>query len=177
MKTDNKFTNSLIGDIVAGYVAQPEQIEVTSEQTDNIVVVTIKVDDGDYGKVVGASGKNWKALQTVVRHIGLSQGRLIKIILQEPTREWSGRASTKPLDDPDWSVEATIDLLKEVVGIIMAEKQEVAVAIHGRSVSVLVNTTMQYPPECELAQALNTIFHASAKAHGVILTVDFMPGL
>jgi predicted RNA-binding protein YlqC (UPF0109 family) len=59
----------LLGDLTRAIVDRPEAVTVTPETNaeDGSVVLELRVDDGDYGKVIGRGGRTAYALRTVVK--------------------------------------------------------------------------------------------------------------
>jgi predicted RNA-binding protein YlqC (UPF0109 family) len=58
----------LLGDLTRAIVDRPDAVAVTPETgDDDAVVLELRVDDGDYGKVNGRGGRTAYALRTVVK--------------------------------------------------------------------------------------------------------------
>lgn len=59
----------LLGDLTRAIVDEPDAVTVTPESNteDGSVVLELRVDEDDYGKVIGRGGRTAYALRTVVK--------------------------------------------------------------------------------------------------------------
>tara|TARA_B100001250_G_C19676920_1_gene734057 strand:+ start:265 stop:498 length:234 start_codon:yes stop_codon:yes gene_type:complete len=55
-------------------VDKPDEVIIDIVETDQRVIYELKVGDGDYGKVIGKSGRNISALRTLVFAINAKEG-------------------------------------------------------------------------------------------------------
>lgn len=69
--------------IVSGIVDKSENVEITEEENQGIVNLTVKVDPQDMGKIIGKEGKVIKAIRNLMRIPGVLQGKKIYITLAE----------------------------------------------------------------------------------------------
>ncbi|EKD85626.1 MAG: hypothetical protein ACD_37C00671G0008 [uncultured bacterium] len=69
--------------IVSGIVDKSESVEITEEENQGIVNLTVKVDPDDMGKIIGKEGKVIKAIRNLMRIPGVLQGKKIYITLAE----------------------------------------------------------------------------------------------
>lgn len=69
--------------IISSIVEKSESVEVAEEENQGIVNLTVKVDPGDMGKVIGKEGKVIKAIRNLMRIPGVLQGKKIYITLAE----------------------------------------------------------------------------------------------
>ena len=69
--------------IVSGIVEKSESVEITEEENQGIVNLTVKVDSEDMGKIIGKEGKVIKAIRNLMRIPGVLQGKKIYITLVE----------------------------------------------------------------------------------------------
>lgn len=69
--------------IVSGIVDKAESVEITEEENQGIVNLTVKVDPQDMGKIIGKEGKVIKAVRNLMRIPGVLQGKKIYITLAE----------------------------------------------------------------------------------------------
>lgn len=60
--------------VVKQLVDKPDEVTVNSVETEKRVIYELVVGDGDYGKVIGKSGKNISALRSLVFAINAKQG-------------------------------------------------------------------------------------------------------
>ena len=54
-------------DIVGQFAEHREAIEYKEEEKENVIEITVLLDDSDMGKVIGKQGKIAKALRTLVK--------------------------------------------------------------------------------------------------------------
>lgn len=69
--------------IVSGIVDNADAVEITEEENQGIVNLTIKVAPEDMGKVIGKEGKVIKSVRNLMRIPGVLQGKKIYITLAE----------------------------------------------------------------------------------------------
>ena len=69
--------------IVSGIVEKSESVEITEEENQGIVNLTVKVDSEDMGKIIGKEGKVIKAIRNLMRIPGVLQSKKIYITLVE----------------------------------------------------------------------------------------------
>jgi uncharacterized protein len=55
-------------------VDHPDAVEVTAEDDDRGVILRLRVDPEDMGKVIGRGGRTARAIRTVVRAAGAREG-------------------------------------------------------------------------------------------------------
>ncbi|MFH1850840.1 MAG: KH domain-containing protein [Candidatus Neomarinimicrobiota bacterium] len=63
-----------IENVVKHLVDKPDDVRVNSVETEQRIIYELIVGDGDYGKVIGKSGRNISALRTLVFAINAKQG-------------------------------------------------------------------------------------------------------
>ena len=66
--------SDLIKSIVIELVDSPEEVDIKEVETDNQIILELKVAKDDFGKVIGKSGRNISALRTLVFAINAKQG-------------------------------------------------------------------------------------------------------
>ena len=55
-------------------VDKPDEVKIDIVEADQRLIYELKVGDGDYGKVIGKSGRNISALRTLVFAINAKEG-------------------------------------------------------------------------------------------------------
>ncbi len=60
----------LVEVIAKALVDQPEEVKVCSEEDDRAIILKLRVDKEDMGKVIGKQGRIAKAMRTVVNAAG-----------------------------------------------------------------------------------------------------------
>ena len=64
-------------------VDEPEEVEVEGRETDSRVDLTLRVAQGDMGKVIGRGGRIARALRTLVRASAVHEGRRVLVEIAE----------------------------------------------------------------------------------------------
>ena len=60
-------------------VDEPEKVEVTGRETDSRVELTLRVAQGDMGKVIGRNGSVAKALRTLLKVTAARDGSSVQL--------------------------------------------------------------------------------------------------
>lgn len=62
--------------VVGSLVSQPESVELdTRAESDTVIVVTVKVNKDDLGRVIGKNGKVADSIRTIVRSATVQSGK------------------------------------------------------------------------------------------------------
>lgn len=69
--------------LIGGIVEKEDKVEITEEENQGIVNLTITVDPSDIGRVIGKEGKVIKAIRNVMRIPAMKQNKKIYISLAE----------------------------------------------------------------------------------------------
>lgn len=56
-------------------VDHPDHVSAEQEQKDNSILIKLKVDQEDVGKVIGRRGRNAQSIRTLLAAIGAKQGK------------------------------------------------------------------------------------------------------
>lgn len=73
----------LVKTIATALVDNKEAVEVTSRQDKHTVIIEIKADSKDLGKIIGKEGKIAKAIRTITKAAAIKSGeRVVVDILQ-----------------------------------------------------------------------------------------------
>jgi predicted RNA-binding protein YlqC (UPF0109 family) len=83
--------------VVKALVDKPEKVEISRTVDEMGVLLTLKVDQEDMGKIIGRDGNTAKAIRTLLRVVGMKNNARVNLKINEP----DGRASTgtKTLDE------------------------------------------------------------------------------
>jgi predicted RNA-binding protein YlqC (UPF0109 family) len=60
-------------------VDEPEKVEVEGRETDSRVDLTLRVAQGDMGKVIGRGGRIVKAIRTVMKAASVKENKRVKV--------------------------------------------------------------------------------------------------
>ena len=64
----------LVESIAKHLVDKPDEVNVTDVETEQRIIYELTVGEGDYGKIIGKSGRNISAIRTLVFAINAKQG-------------------------------------------------------------------------------------------------------
>jgi len=73
----------LIKYIVLQFAEKKDEVEFIEEENDNVVTVTVILNEEDMGKVIGRQGKIAKALRTIVKSASAKSGKKYNIEIKE----------------------------------------------------------------------------------------------
>ena len=60
-------------------VDEPEEVEVEGRETDSRVDLTLRVAQGDMGKVIGRGGRIVKAIRIVIKAASVKEGKRVNV--------------------------------------------------------------------------------------------------
>ena len=69
----------LVEFLARSLVDRPEAVEVRQVDRDDAVVLELRVDPADVGKVIGRRGRIVRAIRTVARAAGAREGRRVEV--------------------------------------------------------------------------------------------------
>ena len=64
----------LVESIAKHLVDKPDEVNVTDVETEQRIIYELTVGEGDFGKIIGKSGRNISAIRTLVFAINAKQG-------------------------------------------------------------------------------------------------------
>jgi|TARA_B100001105_G_scaffold30405_1_gene21367 hypothetical protein len=64
----------LIKVIISELVDSPEEVDIKEVETENQIILELKVAKDDFGKVIGKSGRNISAIRTILFAINAKEG-------------------------------------------------------------------------------------------------------
>lgn len=73
----------LVTYIVEQLVDDKSAINITSEENDGVEVITIRVAEGDIGKVIGKQGKIAMSIRTLAKAVGIKNGKRYSIEIED----------------------------------------------------------------------------------------------
>mgnify|MGYP003083760575 CR=1 FL=1 len=76
--------------IAQNLVEHPQAVDVQETETDGNVVLELRVDPSDMGKVIGRQGRIAKEIRTLMRSVAQRQGKKVSVEIME-----IGRASCR----------------------------------------------------------------------------------
>ena len=73
----------LVTYIVEQLVDDKSAVNVTSAEVDGVEVITIRVAEGDIGKVIGKQGKIAMSIRTLAKAVGIKNGKRYSIEIED----------------------------------------------------------------------------------------------
>jgi hypothetical protein len=70
---------SLLLFLARSLVDEPEEVEVEGRETDSRVDLTLRVAQGDMGKVIGRGGRIVKAIRIVMKAASVKEGKRVNV--------------------------------------------------------------------------------------------------
>ena len=83
--------------VVAALVDKPEKVEISRTVDEMGILLTLKVDQEDMGKIIGRDGNTAKAIRTLLRVVGMKNNARVNLKINEPDGRASG--ATKSVDE------------------------------------------------------------------------------
>ena len=69
--------------IAQNLVEHPQAVDVQETETDGNVVLELRVDPSDMGKVIGRQGRIAKAIRTLMRSVAQRQGKKVSVEIMD----------------------------------------------------------------------------------------------
>src|SRR3989338_6820584 len=76
--------------VIKGLVDNPNDVEVSRNVDEMGVLLTLKINAADMGKIIGRAGNTAKAIRTLLRVVGLKNRSRVNLKIEEPE---AGRVS------------------------------------------------------------------------------------
>ena len=73
----------LLTDIAQNLVEHPQAVDVQETETDGNVVLELRVDPSDMGKVIGRQGRIAKEIRTLMRSVAQRQGKKVSVEIMD----------------------------------------------------------------------------------------------
>lgn len=70
--------------LVKSMVDKPDKVKVDRKVDEMGVLITLKVDPEDMGKIIGRNGNTAKAIRTLLRVVGLKNNARVNLKIEEP---------------------------------------------------------------------------------------------
>ncbi len=88
--------------VVRALVDNPEKVKINRTVDEMGVLLTLEVDAGDMGKIIGRSGNTAKAIRTLLRVVGMKNNARVNLKINEPEggmRVTPGEKVSKTVDE------------------------------------------------------------------------------
>ena len=73
----------LVKYIVLQFAEKKDEVEFFEEEVDNVVTITVVLNEDDMGKVIGRQGKIAKAMRTIVKSAAAKSGKKYNVEIKE----------------------------------------------------------------------------------------------
>ena len=70
--------------VVKAFVDEPEKVETTRTIDERGVLIELKVDPSDMGKIIGKQGQTARAIRTLLRVVGAKNNARVNLKIAEP---------------------------------------------------------------------------------------------
>ena len=84
--------------VVKTLVDKPDKVEITRTVDEMGVLLTLKVDQEDMGKIIGRDGNTAKAIRTLLRVVGMKNNARVNLKINEPDGSTRG-SEVKTVDE------------------------------------------------------------------------------
>ncbi len=88
--------------VVKSLVDNPDAVKVDRKVDEMGVLITLKTDPSDMGKIIGRSGNTAKAIRTLLRVVGMKNNARVNLKIEEPEggmRSNVSRSVDEAIDD------------------------------------------------------------------------------
>lgn len=79
MTTPKADTDELVRYLITSLVDSPDKVEIEIKRTDEEIVYNVTLDPDDVGKVIGRQGRVIKAIRTLARAAGSTEGAHVEV--------------------------------------------------------------------------------------------------
>ena len=79
--------------VIKSLVDSPKAVQVSRKVDEMGVLLTLKIDQADMGKIIGRGGNTAKAIRTLLRVVGLKNRSRVNLKIEEPEGGRGPRAS------------------------------------------------------------------------------------
>ena len=85
--------------LVKSLVENPKAVEVERKVDEMGVLLTLKIDPADMGKIIGRGGNTAKAIRILLRIVGLKNRSRVNLKIEEPEGGRGPKTSAGEMDD------------------------------------------------------------------------------
>ena len=85
--------------LIQPIVSLPNEVEVSQQVDEMGVLITVKVNQADMGRLIGKEGANANAIRSLVRQLGFTNNKRISIKIEEPNGSIRGTRRHDDVED------------------------------------------------------------------------------
>lgn len=97
--------------VVKALVDNPEAVKTDRKVDEMGVLITLKVDPADMGKIIGRQGQTAKAIRSLLRVVGIKNNARVNLKIEEPE---GGRGPGPRMDRPEHSAKDLDDVVDDL---------------------------------------------------------------
>ena len=71
--------------IIASIVDEPNEVKITEDEQNGVILFTIKVAKSDMGRVIGKEGKIIRSIRNVMKIPAMKQNKKVQVAINEDT--------------------------------------------------------------------------------------------
>jgi len=102
--------NDFLDFVVKALVDNPSAVKIDRKVDEMGVLLTLKVDPADMGKIIGRDGNTAKAIRTLLRVVGMKNNARVNLKIEEP--EGGALRREAPRENSNKTVDEAMDDLK-----------------------------------------------------------------
>lgn len=156
--------------LAEGLLKYPVAVNATTSSKS--LVVTIKPQSNEHGRIIGTSGRNIKCLYAIARELSYRFDFDIEVYVPDPTDSRESRFE-KFQRNPNFNAEGLAYLMETVCACIFEHPVKIEHEKNGVLVHYEIICSEQEPEsDDELLPSLEHLFYAIAKAKGADVKVD-----
>jgi predicted RNA-binding protein YlqC (UPF0109 family) len=95
---DKELDQEFLEYVIKALVEKPEKVEISRVVDEMGVLLTLKVDQEDMGKIIGRDGNTAKAVRTLLRVVGMKNNARVNLKINEPDGK-EGGSDVKTVDE------------------------------------------------------------------------------
>jgi predicted RNA-binding protein YlqC (UPF0109 family) len=168
-ETATTSTADLLRSLVGNFVGHLDAVEIESKPGGGLGLaetITLRVHADDTPVTVGAGGRMFKALRTIIQTVGAREDRAVRLMLLEPNVGEQSRFGYPP-ENPEFRPKVVEALVRKTLDLLLLDEYEVDMYDREGGVMIEVKTSTR---EQELADALapylGSVFNAIGKRQG-----------
>ena len=77
----------LVEFIIKQFAQYPEKLNITSQETDGVITITIRAAEEDMGKIIGKQGRIAKAIRTIVKAASTKENKKYFVEIKDTIKE------------------------------------------------------------------------------------------
>ncbi len=117
MKNDE----ALLDYIVKALVDHPDDVAIERKVDEMGVLLSLKVNPEDMGKIIGKSGNTAKAIRTLLRIIGMKENARVNLKIEEPEGGAANASAQDATNEQDEDASEVSETMNEVVEDLKSE--------------------------------------------------------